>query len=257
VKRTAILLYGSTTYLLFLVTFVHAMLFVQRVFVPRTLDSGGIDGPVLTAVLVNAGLLGLFAVQHSIMARRWFKKRWTKIVHPAIERSTFVLITNVILTLIIAFWRPIPAVVWEVGGALGFFLDGLSWAGWGLVLVATFLIDHFELFGLKQVIRHFRGVPHTEPAFQVRSIYRWTRHPLYLGFFLAFWCTPVMTVGHLLFAGMVTVWVLLTVQLEERDLVAAHGDAYREYRQSVPMIVPLPGRGHAPVEPDTAAGNAV
>jgi protein-S-isoprenylcysteine O-methyltransferase Ste14 len=238
-KRAAILLYGGAAYALFLATFLHAVLFVEGVLVPRTLSAGGADGPVGTAVLVNVGLLGLFAVQHNLMARPWFKRRWTRVVHPAIERATFVLATSVILNALILLWRPLPAVVWEVDGLAAHALTALSWAGFGLVLVATFVIDHFELFGLKQVIQHFRGVPPRAPAFQVRFLYRWVRHPLYLGFFVAFWCTPVMTVSHLLFAGVVTAWVLIAVRLEERDLVAEHGDAYREYRRRVPRILPL------------------
>jgi len=249
VKRLAILLYGVVVYLLFLLTFTHAVFFVEGVLVPRTLSAGGTSSPTPTALLVNLGLLSLFAVQHSIMARRWFKKRWTRIVHPAIERSTFVLATVVILSAIIWFWRPMPAIVWEVDGPAAALLTALSWAGWGLVLVATFVIDHFELFGLKQVVQHFRGREVRAPRFQVRFLYRWTRHPLYLGFFVAFWCTPVMTASHLLFAGVVTAWVLVTVRFEESDLVSEHGDAYREYRRRVPMILPLGRGGIAPVVP--------
>lgn len=246
-KRFAILLYGVVVYALFLATFCHAMFFVQGVLVPRTLSGGGVESPLANALLVNVGLLGLFAVQHNIMARRWFKKRWTRIVHQAAERATFVLATVTILSAIIWFWRPLPAVVWEVTGPAANVMTAISWAGWGVVLVATFVIDHFELFGLKQVLRHFRGSEHTPPPFQVRFLYRWTRHPLYLGFFIAFWATPTMTVSHLLFAGVVTTWVLISVRLEEGDLVAEHGEAYREYRRRVPMILPLV-RGGAPVE---------
>lgn len=258
-KRLAILLYGALCYALFLVVFLHAVLFVEGLFVPRTLSAGGTVGATPISILVNAGLLSLFAVQHNIMARRWFKKRWTRVVHPAIERSTFVLATVTILSAIIRFWRPIPDVVWEVGGGAATVLTALSWAGWGLVLLATFMIDHFELFGLKQVVRHFRGVRMEAPPFQVRFLYRWTRHPLYLGFFIAFWATPVMTVSHLLFAGVVTTWVLIAVRFEEADLVSEHGEAYRAYRRRVPMILPLgtrsrpaPRRASSPAHrPDT------
>ena len=252
-KRFAILLYGVVVYLLFLGTFLHAAFFVEGVFVPRTLSAGGILGSTASALLVNLGLLSLFAVQHNIMARRWFKKRWTRIVHPAIERSTFVLVTVVLLSAIIWFWRPMPSVIWEVGGPAAGILTAISWAGWGLALVATFVIDHFELFGLKQVLRHFRGTEHASPKFQIRFLYRWTRHPLYLGFFTAFWFTPVMTVSHLLFAGVVTTWVLLSVRFEESDLVAEHGEAYREYRRRVPMILPLSRSGFAPQAPAVPA----
>jgi protein-S-isoprenylcysteine O-methyltransferase Ste14 len=245
-KRYAILLYGVVVYVLFFATFLHAVFFVEGVLVPRTLSSGGVVGPIATALLVDLGLLSLFAVQHNVMARRWFKQRWTRVVHPAAERSTFVLATIAILNAMILYWRPMPAVAWEIGGPLAGVLTALSWAGWGLVLVATFAIDHFELFGLKQVIQHFRGVAPRPPAFQVRFLYRWTRHPLYLGFFIAFWCTPTMTVSHLLFAGITTTWVLLSTIIEERDLVAEHGEAYREYRRRVPRILPLGRRSVAP-----------
>jgi len=256
-KRLAILLYGVAVYLLFLATFLLAVFFVEGVLVPRTLSAGGTLGPPLTAVLVNASLLGLFAAQHNVMARPWFKRRWTRIVHPAVERSTFVLATIALLDLMIWFWRPMPTVLWEVGGPAATVLTALSWAGWGLVLVATFIIDHFDLFGLKQVIRHYRGMSPTAPTFQVKSLYRWTRHPLYLGFFIAFWCTPTMTVSHLLFAGISTAWVALTVRVfEERDLIAEHGDAYREYRRRVPMILPLP-RSSKPTSAPKRRGDTV
>jgi len=155
-----------------------------------------------------------------------------------------VLATVSVLFLTFALWRPLPGVVWSVSGPLAYLLTALAWAGWGLVLVATFVIDHFDLFGLKQVIQHFRGEPHREPRFKVRWFYRWLRHPLYLGFFVAFWSTPVMTSGHFLFAALVTAWVLLAVQLEERDLIAQHGEAYRQYKRRVPMFLPASGPGY-------------
>jgi protein-S-isoprenylcysteine O-methyltransferase Ste14 len=254
-KRHAILAYGIVVYLLFLVAFNGAVLFVQGLLLPTTLASLPAEpGPVWRALLIDAGLLGLFAVQHSVMARRQFKQRWTRIVHPAIERSTFVLATVAILFLTFSFWQPLPGIVWSVSGPLAYLLTALSWAGWLLVLAATFVIDHFDLFGLKQVIQHFRGAPHREPRFKVRLFYRWTRHPLYLGFFIAFWSTPLMTSGHLLFAAMVTAWVLFAVQLEERDLVAEHGEAYRQYRRRVPMFLPSGGPGY--VVPRSASGEA-
>jgi len=236
-SRVATLLYGSTVYVLFLGTFLYAIAFVKDL-VPKSIDRGGAGAGLVEALLVNAGLLGLFAVQHSIMARPWFKARWTRIVPPAAERSTFVLFTCAILIAMYALWRPMTGTVWSVSNPIGSLaLDILGWIGWGIVLLATFLIDHFDLFGLKQVIRHFRGTAHREPAFKVKALYRHTRHPLYLGFIVAFWATPVMTVGHLLFAVLTTGFMLVAVRLEERDLARAHPE-YAEYRAKVPMIVP-------------------
>ena len=241
VGRLAALAYGTFSYVWFLATYALAVAFVADL-IPRSIDRGP-DSTVLNAVLVNVGMLGLFAVQHSIMARGWFKRRWTKICPPAVERTTFVVLTNAILTLICTQWRPIPGVVWEVeNGVLAALLTGTSFAGFGLVVVATFLIDHFELFGMKQVVRFFRGTTHTDPPFLVRSLYRYTRHPLYVGFLMAFWATPRMTWGHLLFAGVVTAYLLVAIRLEEGDLVRVHGDRYREYRRRVAMLLPLPGK---------------
>jgi len=233
-----VLLYGGLVYLFFLGTFLYAVGFVKGWVVPKGIDDGTPVGLGET-LLVNLGLLGLFAVQHSIMARRWFKERWTRLIPAAAERSTFVLATCLILCALYAWWRPLPETVWSVGHpfAAGL-LEAVSVAGWLLVLVATFLIDHFDLFGLKQVIRHFRGKRHQEPAFLVRSIYRHTRHPLYLGFLLAFWATPHVSAGHLLFAAATTGFILIAVRLEERDLVRAHGEDYVDYRKQVPMLLP-------------------
>lgn len=240
--RLAVLAYGSVVYAAFLATFLYAAGFVGGVFVPKGID----DGPAVPwteALLVNGGILGLFAVQHSIMARQWFKRRWTRIVPAAVERSTFVLATCAILTTLFVQWRPIEGTLWSVGSpAARAVLWTLFGLGWGLVLVTTFLIDHFDLFGLKQVIRYFRGTPHREPSFLVRSIYRRVRHPLYLGFLVGFWATPEMTLGHALFAALATGFILVAVRFEEADLVRAHGQDYVRYRQRVPMLVPVPGR---------------
>jgi protein-S-isoprenylcysteine O-methyltransferase Ste14 len=236
--RIAALLYSSLVYAFFLGTFLYAMGFVNGVFVPKGIDDGA-PRPLVESLAVNLGLLGLFAVQHSIMARQWFKRRWTRIVPAHAERPTFVLVTCVILCTMYAQWRPMPGTVWNVEQPVAAAaLSALSWAGWGLVLLATFLIDHFDLFGLKQGWRRFRGSTHTDPVFQVRSVYRRVRHPLYLGFLIAFWATPHMTLGHLLFAGMTTAFMLVAVRLEERDLVSAHGEDYVEYRRQVPMLIP-------------------
>jgi len=242
--RLAALLYSTVVYVFFLGTFLYAMGFVNGVLVPKGIDDGA-RRPLAETLAVNLGLLGLFAVQHSIMARRWFKRRWVRIVPHAAERSTFVLFTCIILCTMYAQWRPLPDAVWNVEQpVLATALTALSWAGWGLVLVATFLIDHFDLFGLKQGWRRFKGGVHNDPAFQVKGIYRRTRHPLYLGFIVAFWAAPRMTQGHLLFAVMTTAFMLVAVRLEERDLVSAHGDDYVEYRRQVPMLVPSVTRSY-------------
>jgi len=236
--RVAALLYSSLVYVFFLGTFLYAMGFVSGVLVPKGIDDGT-PRPLAETLAVNLGLLGLFAVQHSIMARQGFKRLWTKIVPAPAERSTFVLFTCVILCTMYAQWRPLPETVWNVEQPIAAAaLSVLSWAGWALVLVATFLIDHFDLFGFKQGWRYFRGAKHQDPAFQVRGIYRRTRHPLYLGFIIAFWATPHMTQGHLLFAIMTSAFMIVAVRLEERDLVKAHGQDYIDYRRQVPMLVP-------------------
>jgi protein-S-isoprenylcysteine O-methyltransferase Ste14 len=250
--RAAVLAYGTIVYVFFLGVFLYAVGFVTGVGVPKGIDDGP-EASLAVALLVNGGILALFAVQHMVMARRWFKRRWTKIVPPAAERSTFVLATCAILTLLFVEWRPLPGAVWSVGDPIAAtVLRGISFLGFGIVLVATFLIDHFDLFGLKQVIRFFRGTEHRDPEFRVRSFYRYVRHPLYLGFLLGFWATPVMTVGHLVFALGCTGFILVAVRFEERDLVALHGDAYERYREEVPMIFPRPGRTSAPVAVETA-----
>ncbi len=243
--RLASLLYGATVYALFLATFLYLVGWVAGAFVPKHVDGGAAGVPAastLEALLVNGAFLGLFALQHAVMARRGFKERWTRVVPPQVERSTFVLATCAVLIGMVWNWRALPQVVWHVDGAGAVALWTLSGLGWGIVLLSTFLIDHFELFGLRQVVRHFRGLDAEPPKFRERWIYRFVRHPLMLGFLIAFWSTPHMTVGHLFFAATVTVYILIALQIEERDLVTAHGDAYRDYRRRVPMLVPLPRR---------------
>jgi len=240
-RRLAVLAYGVAVYLFFLPTFLYAIGFTMNRVVPKGID-GGASSSLGTALAVNLGLLGLFAMQHMAMARPAFKRRWTRIVPRPAERSTFVLFTCVILCLLYWQWRPLPGVVWSVEHAgLVLALESLAVLGWGLVLFATFLIDHFHLFGLRQVVDFARGRPDAEPAFQVRSLYRYVRHPLYLGFFVAFWATPVMTWGHLLFAAGCTGFVLVAVRLEERDLKRVHPE-YEAYARVVPGILPRPGR---------------
>ena len=238
-KRTAFLAYGVVCYAIFFGTFLYAIGFIGGFFVPTTLD-GPPAGPLTTAIAINVGLLGLFAVQHSIMARGWFKKRWTQIVPPALERSTYVLLSSLALILLFWQWRPLGGVIWSVTDPLGrAVLYALFAFGFGLVLVATFLINHFDLFGLRQVWLYFRGKPYRRLEFATPGPYRLVRHPLYVGWFFAFWATPTMTFAHLLFAFATTAYILVAIQFEERDLVREFGGSYEEYRQRVPMLIPF------------------
>jgi protein-S-isoprenylcysteine O-methyltransferase Ste14 len=239
--RLTILALGSLIYLLFLGTFGYAMGFVTGLVAPTSVD-GGLPAPLGEALLVNGGLLGLFAAQHTIMARRAFKARWTRIVPKPIERSLFVLATCAILIALFVQWRSMPGVVWQVGGPASIALWTLCGLGWTTVLLSTFLIDHFELFGLRQAVLAGLGRPYREPRFVERALYKVVRHPLMLGFLFAFWCTPTMTVGHLFFAVMTTGYILFGIRVEERTLIAAHGERYRDYRRRVPMLLPIPRR---------------
>ena len=230
--------YGLVVYCFFLVTFTYAMGFVGNVVVPKGID-GGVYGPVIVAVLVDVALLGLFAVQHSVMARPAFKRRWTKIVPKPVERSTFVLFASAVLALLLWQWRPIGGVVWSVTDPVpASVLYAIFALGWGVLLAATFLINHFELFGLAQVWRFLRGVEPAPVKFRTPGLYRWVRHPIYLGFVLAFWATPMMTFGHLLFAIATTGYILIGIWFEERDLIIEFGEQYRRYRASVGMLLP-------------------
>jgi len=232
------LVYGFLGYLGFLAAFAYAVGFLTDVLVPKSINDGAESG-LAGAILVNVALLGLFGVQHSIMARPWFKKRWTRVISPAVERSTFVWATCVIFALIFWLWRPLPGIVWQVeSSALAIVLYGVSALGYLVVVYSTLLIDHFGLFGLRQVWAHFRGREFVQPVFAERGTYRFVRHPLMLGFLVAFWSTPTMTHGYLLFAGVVTVYVLVALQLEEHDLVAEHGESYESYRRRVGMLIP-------------------
>ena len=241
-SRSLVLAYGTTCYVAFLGTFVYALGFVGGFGVPHTIDSDA-AGPLATALAVDLGLLGLFALQHSVMARPAFKRWLTRVVPEAAERSTYVLLSSAALALLFWQWRPMGGVVWSVEHpVLALCLYGGFAFGWMLVLTTTFLINHFDLFGLRQVWCYFRGVPRAPLRFVVPGPYRLVRHPLYLGWLCAFWLTPTMTAAHLVFALATTGYILLAIRLEERDLVAAHGADYERYRARTPMLVPrLPG----------------
>jgi methanethiol S-methyltransferase len=234
-------LYGIIAYAGFLFTILYAIGFIEGVVVPKSIDSGA-AGPFVESLIVNTLLLGLFAVQHSVMARQGFKRWWTRLVPPSIERSTFVLFSNAVLLLLYWQWRPMPTEVWTVQNpTMALALVVISWLGWGLVFASTFMINHFELFGLSQVFARLFNKNLPPAQFRTPLLYRLIRHPLYLGFLLAFWATPSMTVGHLLFAVATTGYILIAIQLEERDLIDAFGDRYRSYRRQVAMLIPWLG----------------
>jgi len=256
VKRVAVFIYGSVAYLTFLGTFLYAIGFVGGLGVPTSLD-GDPGAPLAAALAIDAALLAIFAVQHSVMARRWFKTWWTQFVPPAIERSTYVLFASLALMLLFWQWRPLGGVVWSVENPAGqALLRMLFAAGWTLVLVVTFLINHFDLFGLRQVWCVLVGRPSPKVSFATPGPYRVVRHPLYFGFLLAFWMTPAMTLAHLVFAIATTGYIVLAIQFEEQDLVAEHGVAYENYRRRVPMLVPgASGRGSRSVTASSSAGS--
>jgi len=238
VRRIAIFVYGVASYAVFFATFLYAIGFVGNLGVPKSIDSGR-EGGFVEALLVNLALLALFAVQHSVMARPAFKRAWTRIVPQAAERSTYVLLSSVALILLFWQWRPMGGVVWNVDGAVArAILHTICATGWATVLISTFLINHFNLFGLRQVWLELLGKPYTALVFGTPGPYRVVRHPLYVGWLLAFWATPTMTIAHLVFALLTTGYILGAIQLEERDLVDAHGESYERYRKNVPMLIP-------------------
>lgn len=254
--RIAVLLYGIVCYIVFFVVFLYAIGFVENLAVPLSIDAGGPSAALGQALLINVLLLSVFAVQHTVMARPAFKKAWTKVVPEPAERSTYVLLASLALALVFWQWRPMTGEVWNVSdAAVAPVIIAISFAGWGLVLFATVLINHFDLFGLRQVYLHFKKTEYTAINFQTPLLYRMVRHPLLLGFMIAFWATPSMTVGHLVFALVTTAYMLVGIQFEEHDLVEALGEPYERYRERVSMIIPMPPKSsaqEAPLESESA-----
>jgi len=243
--------YGVVCYLIFFGTFLYAIGFVgggnlygpeKALVVPRSIDMTPMGGSLTERLIIDALLLSLFAIQHSVMARPWFKQRWTKIVSPLLERSTYVLISSLLLLLLFWQWRPLglARVAWDVENPTGrIVLQLLFWLGWMIVLISTFLINHFDLFGLRQAYYFLKGKECPPPSFRSPMLYKVVRHPIMLGFIIAFWATPRMSLGHLFFAVMTTLYMILAIQFEERDLLKAHGEQYDQYRKSVSMLLPL------------------
>jgi len=236
--RLIALLYGLAAYLVFFFAFLYAIGFVEGLWVPKTIDTGTVV-PTTEALIVNLLLMSLFAVQHSVMARRQFKEWWTQYVPKSVERSTYVLFASLALVVLFWQWRPMPDAMWQiVDPSTAMAITGLSFVGWFLVLTSTFLINHFELFGVHQVVNNLAGRSMSEPRFKTPVLYKVVRHPIYLGFIIAFWAAPVMTVGHALFAAVTTAYIFVGIWLEERDLTELFGDEYRRYKERVSMLVP-------------------
>ena len=237
-KRVIVFAYGVASYGVFLATFLYSVGFIGNLVVPKTMDSPS-RMPFLSALGIDVLLLGIFAVQHSVMARPWFKRAWTRVVPEPAERSTYVLLSSLALIALFAYWQPLGGTVWNIENQTArWVLYQLFGLGFGVVLIATFLINHFDLFGLRQVWLYLIGKPYTQLSFGTPLFYKYMRHPLYVGWFMAFWFTPTMTGAHLLFAVMTTVYILMAIRWEERDLIESHGEQYIQYRESVPMFIP-------------------
>ena len=237
-RRAMLMFYGLLAYALGMASIVYAIGFVGNYWVPKSIDSGVVDSIGLS-IVVNLCLLGLFAIQHSVMARPAFKKVLTRIIPEPVERSTYVLLSAVVLGLLYLLWKPMPDEVWHVTNEpAAILLQVIYFLGWGIVVFSTFLISHTDLFGLRQVITHWQGREPAMLSFRTPLLYKFVRHPIYLGFLLAFWATPLMTTGHLLFAIATTIYIFIGATLEERDLIDVFGASYRKYRRSVPMLVP-------------------
>jgi methanethiol S-methyltransferase len=242
IARSTAFIYGLMAYGISLVTFLYTIGFVGNLFVAKSID-GVTETSLSAALLVDCGLLLLFACQHSLMARARFKAWWSRIIPQAVERSTYILVSSLVLLLLFSRWQAITAVVWEVNHPIAQrTLEVLFWLGWIIAIRASFLIDHSDFFGLKQVWLYARGKPYEPVKFKMPDLYRHVRHPVMMGILTALWATPVMTLGHLVFAAMSTLYILVGIRFEERDLLVLYGEAYREYRRRVPMLVPLSRR---------------
>lgn len=251
-SRYLIFAYGVASYLIFLGVFVYAIAFLGNLYIPNSIDADPV-GPVWQAVLIDLGLLGGFAIQHSLMARPAFKRWWTKIIPPAAERSTYILFSNLAMIALFLWWQPIGGLIWDVSAQPAHsMILALYFIGWAILFYATCLLNHFELFGLRQIWHHLRGEARPPAKFRQPGLYKHVRHPIYVGWLIIFWATPTMTIAHLLFAIMTTAYILIAIQLEERDLVNELGQDYRLYQRRVPMIIPFIGKKPQPTQVDAA-----
>ncbi len=256
-NRFIAFVYGVLCYSVFFLTFLYLIGFLGNLLVPKSIDSG-LSATTGTALLINLGLIALWGVPHSVMARPGFKAWWTKIVPTSVERSTYVLLSSLLLILLYWQWRPMGQVIWQADAAWSVAaLWGVFGAGFGLVLLSTFIIDHFDLFGLRQVTLNLSQKEYTDPAFKVTFLYKFVRHPLYVGWLLAFWGTPTMTLGHLLLAVGMSAYILIAVRYEERDLVKVLGQDYTDYRARVPMLIPRPGKIYETVKSGSAVRSSM